>query len=95
MGKQAFSKSLTATGNSETLQAERGGFSYRLNWTRTSGTLVYDLGYTRQGKPTFSLTGTWVGTVLVQRAPGLGLDAASWIAMPGESYTANDSRVLE
>ena len=94
---QAFKGSLAATGNSEVLAAHKGtsGFSYRLNWTRTGGTLEYDIGYTADGKPMFSLMGTWAGTVLVQRAPGRGGSNLDWDSIPGESYTANDSRVLE
>lgn len=93
---RAFKSSLAASGNSEILYADpcSSGFSYRLNWTRTSGTLEYDMGRNPEGKPMFSLMGTWAGTVLVQRAPGRGA-TLDWDSIPGESYTANDSRVLE
>ena len=93
---RAMTGSLAVTGNSDVLEAEgQAGFSYRLTFTRTTGTLNWDLGRTIEGKPTFSLTGTWTGTVNVERAPGRGGDNLSWTAMPDESYTSNTSRVLE
>jgi len=95
---KAANGSLAATGVSEVLPAtgdSPGGFSYRLSFTRSTGTLEYDIGRTHQGKPTFALLGTWTGTVVVERASGRGGANLDWNAMPGESYTANDVRVLE
>lgn len=93
---QGFTGSLAATGPGEVLYGEgQSGFSYRLHFTRSSGTLEYDMGRTIEGKPTFALMGTWAGTVNVQRAVGRGGSNLDWNNMPGESYTSNDSRVLE
>lgn len=89
------SGSLAATGNSEVLKGINGDFSYRLAFTRTTGTLEWEIGHTEEGRPTFSLTGTWTGTVNVERALGRGGSNLNFTAMPNESYTANDSRVLE
>lgn len=93
---RAMTGTLSATGYSEVLEAEgQSGFSYRLEFTRTSGDLTWDLGRTIQGKPTFSLTGTWAGTVTVERAPGRGGDNLVFTPLANESYTSNDSRVIE
>lgn len=85
------SGSLAATGDSEELLAVDGDFSYKLNFARTSGTLVYDLGFTEGRNVSYSLTGTWVGTVTLLRkdkqTPG-----ASYVTLAGISETANTTK---
>lgn len=88
--------SLSATGAGVPLNsAGPGTFAYRLHFTRTSGTLEYEMGRSLQGKPVIMMTGTWVGTVVVQSCPGRVETTSVWTAVPGESYTENDARVLE
>ena len=85
---------LTATG--PTLHIGEGPMYYRLSWTRTSGNLDYFFGIdslTPPRKPLMLLTGTWAGTVLVQFTTTPD-DAASWVAVPGESYTANAAQYI-
>ena len=87
---------LAATGAGDVLAAiDKKGFSYRPYFTRTSGTLEYDLGRTAQGNPLFMFFGTWSGTVIIQFAKGRGGSTSTWEAVPGESYTAVDAIVLE
>ncbi len=85
---------LTATG--VTLHTGEGPVYYRLSWTRTSGTLEYFFGSDSMTPPRtllMLLTGTWAGTVVIQFTTTPD-DAASWVAVPDESYTANDSRYI-
>ena len=87
----AISGSLAATGQSGTLQANNGDFYYRLNFTRTSGTLVWNLGRTDKGEGRLQLSGTWVGTVALESSIDKG---SNWIAT-GTEYTANDTEIIE
>ena len=87
----ALSGSLSATGASGVLNAGNGDFYYRLYFTRTSGTVVWNLGRTNNGEGRLQLSGTWVGTVALESSIDKG---TNWIAT-GTSYTANDTEIIE
>lgn len=86
----AIQSSLAATGDSSELLPEKGDFKYKLHFSRSSGTLEYDLGFTEGGNVSFMLTGTWTGTVTFLRAAG---PKGSYRTVPGISLTANASKV--
>lgn len=84
---------LSATGDSEELHNRKGkgDFTYKLNFARTTGSLVYDLGFTEGGNVSYSLTGTWTGTVTLLRSVDKG---QNYITVPGVSETSNTAKVI-
>lgn len=87
------SGTLSATGDSEELVPSNGDFFYKLNFARTAGSLVYDLGYTEGGNVSYMLTGTWTGTVTLLRKDK-NTPSASYATVPGVSETATTAKVI-
>ena len=87
----AISGTLAASGQSGTLQAGNGDFYYRLNWTKTTGSLTWSLGRTDKGYGRLQLSGTWTGSVALESSIDKG---TTWVAT-GTAYTANDTEIIE
>lgn len=87
------SGTLIATGDSEELVPVNGDFYYKLNFARSTGSLVYDLGFTEGGNVSYSLTGTWTGTVTLLRKDK-NTPSASYTTLTSVSETANTDKVV-
>lgn len=84
----------TFTGTGSSNYVGEGSVFYRLTCSvYTSGTIEYFFGYDTLTPPRhllMLLTGTWSGQVDIE----FSTDKITWTAVPGESYTANDSRYI-
>lgn len=87
------SGTLAEAGDSEELLGVNGDFTYKLNFDRSSGSLVYDLGFTEGGNVSYSLTGTWTGTVTLLRKDK-NTPNASYATLTSVSETSNTDKVI-
>ena len=87
--------SFTGTDVSEAIGV--GPVFYRLSYAAGSGQVDYFFGYDslfHPRKPLLLLNGTWTGSVSIQYTSTPD-DAASWVSVTDETYTANASRRMQ